>query len=132
MDGAANAGNALLPRYWDQDQDGLQQDWSQENVWCNPPYSRPGPFLKKASTARLAVVLLRADCLVTHYTGACPPPYLAVRQGRIRFEPPPGRGATGGAAPFGSVLFLYGAVSEAHVNDLQRAGFRVWRLQEEI
>src|SRR5438477_84289 len=66
VDATANAENALLPRYWDHEHDAMQQDWSQEDMWCNPPYSRPAPFLAKATTAHLAVVLLWADCLTTH------------------------------------------------------------------
>jgi phage N-6-adenine-methyltransferase len=124
VDAAASADNALLPRYWD---DALRQDWSQENVWCNPPYSRPAPFLKKASTAYLAVVLLRADSLTTHYTADCPPSYLAVRKGRIPFDPPPGQSGTGEAAPFGSVLFLYGSVTETQIIALRQEGFQVWK-----
>jgi phage N-6-adenine-methyltransferase len=130
VDAAANAENALVPRYWDQGQDALQQDWSQETVWCNPPYSRPAPFLKKASTARLAAVLLRADCLATHYTAACLPAYLAVRKGRIPFEPPPGQTGRGGAAPFGSVRFLYGGTTKAQIIALRQAGFQVWKRLE--
>ena len=127
MDGAAVADNALLPRYWS---DALTQDWSKETVWCNPPYSSPAPFLRKASTARLAVVLLRADSLATHYTADHPPSYLAVRKGRIPFEPPPGRSGPSEAAPFGSILFLYGAVTEIQVDELKKAGFQVWRHHE--
>lgn len=107
------------------------QDWSQENVWCNPPYSRPAPFLRKASTARLAAVLLRADCLTTHYADDFPPSYLVVRTGRIPFDSPPGQSGTGEAAPFGSVLFLYGGITETQIIGLVQAGFQVWKNYKE-
>jgi hypothetical protein len=126
VDAAATAENALLPRYWDQAQDALQQDWSQERVWCNAPYSRPARFVAKASTARLAVVLLRADCLANQYAADYPPSYLAVVTGRIPFDPPAGRGGNGRAAPFGSVLCLYGGVTETQILALRQAGFQVW------
>jgi phage N-6-adenine-methyltransferase len=127
VDAAASAENALLPRYWDQEQDALEQDWSQEIVWCNPPYSRPAPFLVKASTACLAVILMRADCLTTHYTSEFPPSYLAVPKGRLSFDRPPGQSATGEAAPFGSVLFLYGGISDTQIRELREADFQVWK-----
>jgi phage N-6-adenine-methyltransferase len=127
VDAAANAENALLSRYWDQEQDGREQDWSQEIVWCDPPYSDPAPFLVKASTAGLAAVLLRADSLTTHYAHAHPPSYVAVHKGRIPFDRPEGQGGQGGAAPFGSVLFLYGGISDTHILELREAGFQVWK-----
>jgi site-specific DNA-methyltransferase (adenine-specific) len=127
VDAAANADNALLPRHWDREQDALRQDWSRERVWCNPPYSRPEPFLAKASTAGLAAVLLRADCLTTHYAHDHPPSYVAVCKGRIPFDRPEGQGDQGGAAPFGSVLYLYGVITATEINALKAKGFQVWR-----
>jgi phage N-6-adenine-methyltransferase len=32
--------NAKCARYFTPEQDGLQQDWSGEICWCNPPYTR--------------------------------------------------------------------------------------------
>jgi site-specific DNA-methyltransferase (adenine-specific) len=127
VDAAANADNALLPRYWDREQDALQQDWSRERVWCNPPYSRPGPFLAKAQTAQLAVVLLPDKCLTTHYAHDHPPCHVAVLRGRLSFGPPDGQGSPTAAAPFGSVLFLYGVVTETQINELRREGCTIWR-----
>jgi phage N-6-adenine-methyltransferase len=44
--------NAKLPRFYTPDQDGLQQDWSEEVVWCNPPYGREiGKWMRKAVEA---------------------------------------------------------------------------------
>jgi phage N-6-adenine-methyltransferase len=127
VDAAANADNALLPRHWDREQNALQQDWSRERVWCNPPYSRPGPFLAKAETAQLAVVLLPGNCLTTHYAHDHPPCHVAVPRGRLSFESPDGQGGQAGAAPFGSVLFLYGLVTETQINELRREGCTIWR-----
>lgn len=48
---ANNMVNAKV--YFDQDQDGLTTPWF-GNVWCNPPWSQAGRWLRKAltSTAR--------------------------------------------------------------------------------
>lgn len=126
VDAAANAENALLPRYWDQEQDGLTQDWSQERVWCNPPYSAPALFLEKATTSHLSVLLLPGNCLTNHYTHEHPPSYVAVPRGRIAFDRPGGQNGKG-AAPFGTMLFLYGAITQKQICELEQEGFQVWR-----
>jgi phage N-6-adenine-methyltransferase len=127
VDAAANGDNALLPRHWDREQDALHQDGSAERAWCNPPYPRPGPFLAKADTAQLAVVLLPGNCLTTHYAHDHPPCHVAVPRGRLSFGPADGPRAKGGAAPFGSVLFLYGVVTETDINEPRREGCTIWR-----
>lgn len=48
VDAAASDANALLPRYWTRESDGLAQPWGGERVWCNPPYSALEPWLAKA------------------------------------------------------------------------------------
>lgn len=63
VDAAASSHNAQLPRYWTKEVDGLSQSWLGERVWCNPPYSNIGPWVKKASSyeAQLCVMLLPAN-----------------------------------------------------------------------
>lgn len=48
VDVAAAAHNTKCERFFSIDQDGLQQPWSGERVWCNPPYSNITPWLEKA------------------------------------------------------------------------------------
>lgn len=48
VDAAANAENALLPRFWSIADDGLWQSWRDHRVWCNPPYSNIAPWVEKA------------------------------------------------------------------------------------
>lgn len=40
LDAAASAENTLLPRYCSVEDDALTQSWTDERVWCNPPYGR--------------------------------------------------------------------------------------------
>jgi len=40
LDAAASDDNALCPKYFTRNQDGLLQDWSKDRVFVNPPYSR--------------------------------------------------------------------------------------------
>lgn len=48
LDVAAAAHNTKCERYFDRETDGLSQSWAGETVWCNPPYSEIGPWVRKA------------------------------------------------------------------------------------
>jgi phage N-6-adenine-methyltransferase len=50
IDVAASPHNAKLPRYYTAEDDGLEQSWAGERVWCNPPYSDIAPWVRKAWT----------------------------------------------------------------------------------
>ena len=63
VDAAADTENSLCERYWDEEMDGLAQDWSGERVFCNPPFGLAGKFVAKASMrqARVSVLLVPAN-----------------------------------------------------------------------
>lgn len=64
LDVAAAAHNAKCDRYYDREADGLVQSWAGERVWCNPPYSDLGAWVRKAwasPEAELIVMLLPAN-----------------------------------------------------------------------
>lgn len=62
VDAAAARHNTKLPRFWDIKDDGLLQDWNDERVWCNPPYSSIAPWVEKAlASSGLTVLLLPAN-----------------------------------------------------------------------
>ena len=59
VDVAANAANAKVGKYYDESVDGLRMDWTDETVWCNPPYGRAiGDWVRKAATSRATTVML--------------------------------------------------------------------------
>ena len=61
LDVAALPENAKCERFFTPDDDGLQQSWMGETVWCNPPYSDIRPWVEKAwAEARFcpAIVML--------------------------------------------------------------------------
>jgi phage N-6-adenine-methyltransferase len=52
VDAAADAENCKVERHWNEQTDGLKQNWNNEIVWCNPPYGRNVPeWLKKGQEA---------------------------------------------------------------------------------
>lgn len=66
VDVAASSANAKLPRFFDREADGLAQPWTDEVVWCNPPYSDLRSWTKKAlyeveHGCRKVVMLLPAN-----------------------------------------------------------------------
>lgn len=63
-DAAASVENHKLPRYWSIADDGLVQSWACERIWCNPPFSNLGAWVRKAwkeSAAPLIVMLVPAN-----------------------------------------------------------------------
>lgn len=66
LDVCANADNHKCPRYFDKSINGLDQDWTKDICWLNPPYGRTiGQWVKKAS-----ITASGGGGLSLHY---CPP-----------------------------------------------------------
>lgn len=65
LDVAALPHNTKCERYFTPDDDGLEQSWAGERVWCNPPYSDIKSWVTKAWAesvmANLIVMLLPAN-----------------------------------------------------------------------
>jgi phage N-6-adenine-methyltransferase len=91
VDVAASDENAKLPRYFTPAQDGLEQSWEGERVWCNPPYSSIEPWAEKAHVAgaELVVMLLPANRTEQGWWQRQIEPYR--RAGSIAVEFLPGR-----------------------------------------
>lgn len=60
LDAAASDENHKLPRYFTRQTDGLSQSWAGERVFCNPPFSRLGEWVRKAwaETHRTPLIVL--------------------------------------------------------------------------
>lgn len=51
VDACANDSNHKCNRYFSKEQNGLEQDWGGETVWCNPPYGKSiGQWVRKCWT----------------------------------------------------------------------------------
>ena len=90
VDSAASSDNHLLPNYWSEQTNGLTQDWSQEIVFCNPPFSLCKEFLAKGPTAKGACFLFPVTALSTSYFLRYTPDYLLVPTPRVKYLPPVG------------------------------------------
>jgi DNA N-6-adenine-methyltransferase (Dam) len=122
VDAAAAPHNAKLPRYWTREDNGLEQSWADERIWCNPPYSALEPWVRKAWAERdwcpLVVLLLPStrteqDWWQHHIEPYRDRPRWNLRTeflpGRPRFGLGPGqtpRGQTSGPR-FGLVLIIF-------------------------
>ena len=65
LDAAAAPHNAKVEKFFTRADNGLEQSWAGEKVWCNPPYSNLSDWLAKAwreyPTSRGIVMLLPAN-----------------------------------------------------------------------
>ena len=50
-------------RYYTQEQNGLEQDWTAESIWINPPYNRTVSMLGR----RLSLIKAFSDKLIREY-----------------------------------------------------------------
>ena len=48
LDSCASLSNRVCERFFDKNQNGLEQDWQGDLVWVNPPYSQKNEFIEKA------------------------------------------------------------------------------------
>lgn len=108
LDPCADKDNHKCKKYFTKEDDGLQQDWGGETVFCNPPYGRnlTGQWVKKASEEinkpGTTVVLLlpsRTDTKWFHdYLYKKDNVELRFVKGRLKF------GDGKNSAPFGSLI----------------------------
>ena len=110
LDAAASTENALCDRYFTITDDGLYQDWGTGTVWCNPPYSHVGPWVKKGYEESLkgaTVVMLVASRTDTKWwhEWAMKGEIVFIR-GRLKF------GGQTNSAPFPSALIIFRPTKE--------------------
>jgi site-specific DNA-methyltransferase (adenine-specific) len=89
VDAASNHKNALLPYYWTEEEDGLNQDWSVHRVFCNPPFKQAAHWAAKAATnvESLSVLILPAFTDQAWYHTNCRLSNVEVRpiRGRVHY-----------------------------------------------
>ncbi len=122
IDACATPTNALLPRYWTQEIDCLTQDWTQEIVFCNPPFRNIGNILLKAKTAQQAVFLLPVTALTTRYLDKAIPDQIVIPPYRVKFIPPEGLITKAVSPSLGTVLAIYGHLTPEQETGLRQVG----------
>ena len=122
LDVAAAEHNAKAPTYYTRDDDGLSQPWT-GRVWCNPPYSDCGAWVRKAwdewtrGYAEVIVMLLPANRVEQKWWQEHVEPYRDWPGSPLRVEFLPGRmrfirpgwtpGPKGDRPPFGCCLLIW-------------------------
>lgn len=96
VDAAAAEWNARHERFWSIEDSAFGRSWAGERVWCNPPYSDPGPWIRKAREADVAVFLLPLWGSRLWLARACELCHSMENIGRVPFE---GRLGFGGVMP---------------------------------
>jgi phage N-6-adenine-methyltransferase len=126
LDVAAAEHNAKAPRYFGREVDGLAQFWSGRRVWCNPPYSDCGAWVRKAwrewrrtddKRPSLIVMLLPANRVEQKWWQEHVEPFRDRPDSPLRVEFLPGRmrfirpswtpGPKGDRPPFGCALLIW-------------------------
>ena len=96
----------LCDKYFTKDSDGLFQSWSNEIVFCNPPYSQISEWVYKCflenQQNNITIVLLIPARTDTKYFHNYILPFCELRfiKGRLKFS-------NKGTAPFPSILCIY-------------------------
>lgn len=114
-------------RYTKED-DGLSQPWH-GTVWCNPPYSDIGPWLKKAYTEThngdadlvFCLIPVRTSASWFHEWGTRSD-ILTFVEGRLHFVRPSGGNAR---ATFSNMICAYGSYDDSVLQTCQSLGFTV-------
>lgn len=108
IDAFADISNTMLPKFWDEEQDALKQDWTGLRVWANPPYGRKVIYgcVKKMATGGASVVcsLLPARTDTRWFWDFIyQKPNVEIRfvKGRIKFS------GTTGAGKFPSMVVIF-------------------------
>lgn len=106
LDPRATKENAKCDRYFTSEENGLEQDWTDEACFCNPPYgSQIGKWVSKAFESSLrgavCVLLLPARTDTNWFHRYCLKGEIRFFKGRLKF----GDGTN--SAPFPSMIVVF-------------------------
>lgn len=126
IDVCANYDNKKCNRYYSKKDNGLLQDWTNETVWCNPPYGRKiSEWVKKAKESNATVVMLlpaRTDTKWFHkyiYGRA----EIRFIKGRLKFV------GSKNSAPFPSMIVIF--KKHRKMNILERTDTNVGDIEKD-
>jgi phage N-6-adenine-methyltransferase len=114
VDVAATAQNKKVRKFYDKARDGLKQDWANEIVFMNPPYSEAGKWTKRAQASAKAGAVVVAMLPNRSASGwfrdhVVPDALIVLLHGRIPFFRRETRrpDITMSGAPFASILAIW-------------------------
>lgn len=126
LDACATAENAKLPRFFSPEDNGLEQSWKGERVFCNPPYSEIEAWARKAAAealgGSLVVLLVPARTGSRWFWQYLTAGEVRFLTRRLRFEKEPGKPGKE-SAPFDSAIVILGHGREP--------GTHYWNWEEE-
>lgn len=95
--------NAKCKKHYTAEENGLEQSWEGEVVWCNPPYSKCYEWCLKAFISGATVVMLLPARTDTRWFHEIVLPYAEIRfiRGRLRFN------NANQNAPFPSMIAIF-------------------------
>jgi phage N-6-adenine-methyltransferase len=111
LDAAADDGNAVCDRFFDQASDAIGQSWAAERVFCNPPYGRgldewvrKGMLEAQDSGALVVMVLPARTGNIWFHRYVLPHAEVRFIRGRLSYR----LGGSGKArAPFDSMVVIF-------------------------
>ncbi|MFH1997813.1 MAG: DNA N-6-adenine-methyltransferase [Patescibacteria group bacterium] len=109
LDPCATIETAKCKKFYMKEDDGLKQDWTDEIVFCNPPYgSEIKNWVEKCSKEKAKIVMLipaRTDTRYFHeYIYQKPNVQIRFIKGRLKFG---GKQKGSGSAPFPSMIVIF-------------------------
>ena len=118
LDVAAPIGGSHVPadKYYTQEDDGLVQPWI-GNVWMNPPFSKPSPWVEKFITNGNGVALLVVSRSMWFRNIWESADAIVPTPANFKFERPDGSGK---AISFQTFLFAFGQKNVEGLNRLER------------
>lgn len=114
LDVCASDENHKCDKYFTKEDDGLNQDWSKDICWMNPPYGKTiGQWVKKAketaAQGTIVVALLPARTDTKWWWDHCMyATEVRFIKGRLKF------GGSNTSAPFPSVIVIWNGVSNGY------------------
>ena len=113
LDAASTDENAKCPRHFTAEDNGLEQNWGGESVFCNPPYGRDvGKWVKKCydegRNGAVVVLLIPARTDTKYFHEYIYHKCTEIRfiRGRLKF------GGSKQSAPFPSILVIYNETTD--------------------
>jgi len=125
LDAAAETETTLCDYYFTEDDDALYQDWNNQVVFCNPPYSKLKEFAHKANEeakkGATVVMLVPARTDTRAFHDSLAGGEVRFIKGRLKFQQ---NGQKNDPAPFPSMVCVMGPDIKPSMRTVTRNGLK--------